>query len=175
MKIPLVVALVGMAFSFALPTLAQQKDTLDLQTAQQRDLIGVDKALDAFIALGTKYQEAFNKNDADGVAACFTENAILVAPDGMFFGRQAIAKRYADVFQQWRPTSLFGFDCLYILHAIDNAVCSAGEWSSTLQSQNVPVFVRGYWSSINVREADAWKIRMLTISEKPRLATPETN
>jgi len=37
------------------------------------------------------------------------------------------------------------------------------------------VFVKGYWSSINVRETDAWKIRMLTISEKPRLATPETN
>src|SRR5271166_6781118 len=135
MKIPLLLVLAGLAIGFTMPTFAQQTNTPDPQLVQQRDLIGVDKALDAFIALGTKYQEAFNKNDADGVAACFTENAILVAPDGMFFGRQAIAKRYADVFQQWRTTSLFGFDCLYILHAIDNAVCSAGEWSSTLQSQ----------------------------------------
>jgi hypothetical protein len=41
MKIRLLSVLVGFAISVALPIFAQQKDTLDLQTAQQRDLIGV--------------------------------------------------------------------------------------------------------------------------------------
>ena len=41
MKIRLLSVLVGFAISFALPIFAQQKDTLDLQTGQQRDLIGV--------------------------------------------------------------------------------------------------------------------------------------
>jgi uncharacterized protein (TIGR02246 family) len=56
--------------------------------------------------LGMKVDEAYNKNDAGAVAALFTEDAVLVAPDGMFYGRQAIEKRYADTFQRWPITTL---------------------------------------------------------------------
>ena len=60
-----------------------------------------------------------------------------------------------------------------LLRAIDNAVWSDGEWSSTLQGETGIVFVKGYWSAIYVREGDAWKIRLLTLSERPRpAATP---
>jgi hypothetical protein len=71
MKIPLVVALVGLAMSFALPTLGQPKDTVDPRIVQQRDLLGDAKALGEFGALGMKADEAFNKNDATAVAALF--------------------------------------------------------------------------------------------------------
>ena len=87
-----------------------------------------------------------------------------MAPDGMFFGRQDIEKRYADTFQRSPITSFNVFERSH-LNAIDNAVWSAGKWSSTLQSQTGPVFAGGYWSAIYVREGDAWKIRMLTIIE----------
>ncbi len=40
----------------------------------------------------------------------------------------------------------------------------------TVQDQTGPVFVKGYFSSIYVREGDAWKIRMLTLTEHPRPA-----
>src|SRR4029077_2044418 len=91
------------------------------------------------------------------------------APDGIFSGRQAIEKRYEDTFQR-RPFTLFNDlrDCH--LNAIDNAVWSFGEWGGTLQDQTGPVFVKGYFSSIYVREGDAWKIRMLTLTEHPRTA-----
>ena len=63
MKIPLVVALVGLAVSFALPAFAQQKEpTLSEQDRQQID------------ALGKKFDEAWNKNDP----ALFTKDAVLV-------------------------------------------------------------------------------------------------
>jgi uncharacterized protein (TIGR02246 family) len=168
MKIPAVVILVWLATGFALPAFAQQKDTVDPPIAQQRDLLGDVKALDEFGVLATKEDEAFNKNDAGAVAALFTEDAVLVAPDGMFFGRQAIEKRYADMFQQSPVTSFIGQRSQ--LNAIDNAVWSVGEWWNTLQSQTGPVFVRGYWSAIYVREGDAWKLRILTLSEHPRPA-----
>jgi len=44
-----------------------------------------------------KADEAFNKNDATAVAALFTEDAVLVASDGMFYGRQAIDKRLCSI------------------------------------------------------------------------------
>jgi len=91
MKIRLVVALVGLAIGFAAPTFAQQKDTVDPQIAQQ------------IRALASKYDAAFNKNDAAALAAFYTEDGILMTPHGTFHGRQAIEKGYADYsFRQWQ-------------------------------------------------------------------------
>jgi uncharacterized protein (TIGR02246 family) len=165
MKVRALVILVGLANGFALAAFAQQKDTVKAPNAQQRDLRADVTALYEFNVLGTKEQEAFNKNDASAVAALFTEDAVLVAPDGMFFGRQAIEKRYADMFLESPITTFCGQHSQ--LNAIDNAVWSVGKFWSTHQSQAGPVFANGYWSAIYVREGDAWKIRMLTLSEHP--------
>jgi ketosteroid isomerase-like protein len=171
MKIRLLLTLAGFAIGFVLPTFAQQKDTADSQLAQQRDLVGDPKALDEFGVLATKQSEAFTNKDAAAVAALFTEDGVLVAPDGIFSGRQAIEKRFEDTFQRW-PFTLFNDLRDYHLKAIDNAVWSFGEWGGTLQDETGPVFVKGYFSSIYVREGDAWKIRMLTLTEHPRPAPP---
>jgi hypothetical protein len=152
MKTLLAVAIVGLAIGFSMPAHAQNKDTVDPKIAQQRNLLGDPNALGEFGALGIKVDEAFKNNDAGAVAALFTEEGVLVASDGMFFGRQAIEKRYADTFQRWPITTFSGQrSCL---NAIDNA---AG-----------PKFERGYWSAIYVREGDTWKIRLLTISDAPQ-------
>ena len=92
--------LVGLAISFASPTLPQEKDTADRRVVQQRNLLGVPKAVDEFGELHHALDEAYNKNDAAAVAAFFTEDALLVEPDGMFSGRQNIERRYADTFQR---------------------------------------------------------------------------
>jgi ketosteroid isomerase-like protein len=88
MKMRSVVALVGLAISFALPALAQQKDTLDPQLRQVAD------------ALSKKFDEAYDNNDAAAVAALFTEDAVLVTTQGPIYGREAIEKHYAGVFQK---------------------------------------------------------------------------
>ena len=165
MKIRLLLSLAGFAISCAVPTLAQQTNTPDPQIARQRDLRGDPTALGEFGALGLKMDEAFNKNDAAALAALFTEDAVLVAPDGMFFGRQAIQKRYADTFQRWPITTSSGQGSS--LNAIDNAVWSTGKWWSTCQGESGPKFESGFWSAIYVREGENCKIRLLTIGDAP--------
>ena len=165
MKTGSLLAFAGSVICFALPAFAQ--NTADSKIiVQQRDLLGVAKAIDDFGALSLKLEEAFKKNDASAVAALFTEDGVLVAPDGMFYGREAIEKRFADTFQRWPITTFTGQRCQ--LNAIDNAAWSVGESWSTLQSETGPKFERGYWSAIYVREGDDWKIRMLTISDRPK-------
>src|ERR1700690_1956488 len=99
MKTATLLAVVGSVICFAVPVFAQ--NTADSEIVQQRDLLGVPKAIDEFGVLNLKLEEAFNKNDASAIAALFTEDGILVAPDGTYGGRQAIEKRYADTFQRW--------------------------------------------------------------------------
>ena len=165
MKMRLLLTIAGLSIGFILPIFAQQKDTVDQRISRQRDLLGDAKALGEFGVLGMQVDEAFNKNDASAVAALFTEDGVLVATDGMFYGRQAIEKRYADTFQRW-PITTFS-DQRSQLNAIDNAAWTVGKWWSTLQSETGPKFEGGYWSAIYVREGDAWKIRMLNLIDHP--------
>jgi uncharacterized protein (TIGR02246 family) len=84
MKNRSLLALAGLAISLAVPTFAQQQDTVDPKTAEQ------------VRALAAKYDEACNKNDAAAVASLITEGAIWITPHGTFSGRQAIQNYYAD-------------------------------------------------------------------------------
>lgn len=172
MKTCLLLIFAGLAISFALPTFAQQKDTADSRIVQQRDLLGDVKALEQFGALSQKLDEAYNKNDAAAAAALFTEDAVLVAPDWMSSGRKAIEEWYKMKFQRSPITDFNSRQERRHLNAIDNAVWSAGQWFSTLQSETGPGLSWGYWSAIYVWEGDGWKIRMLTLSERPRPAPP---
>jgi uncharacterized protein (TIGR02246 family) len=164
MKIPLLLTLAGLAIGFASPAIAFEGN-----------LAGNVKALDEFIALGMKEAEAFNKNDAAALAALFTEDAVLVTPEGLFSGRQAIEKWYADDFQRWHPTNNIGQ--ANQLNAIGNEAWAVGEWWCTFQSKSGPAQARGYWSAIYVREGDGWKIRMWTFNETapPISLVTETN
>ena len=69
MKIRFLLALVGLAIGFALPTIAQQQNAPDPQLRQQ---------LDAFVK---KFDPAFNNNDPTALAPFYTEDAVLVVPD----------------------------------------------------------------------------------------------
>ena len=77
MKIRLVVALVGLAVSFALPTFAQQKGTVDSRIAER------------LTALSKKTDEANNNGDAAALAALYTEDAVLLTNTGPIYGREA--------------------------------------------------------------------------------------
>jgi hypothetical protein len=88
MKIRTLLALVGLAISFALPTLAQQKDTPDPQFREK------------LVAAIKKHTDALDKNDAAAIAANFTEDGVFVTPEGTFFGREAIEKHYVDDFKK---------------------------------------------------------------------------
>ena len=96
----LLLTLQGLAIGFAVSALAQWKDTADPRVAQQ--LVSFYDS-----ALRTKYDEAFNAKDAVALAALFTEDAVLVAPEGLFPGRQDIEKRYAGMFKRSHLTDFW--------------------------------------------------------------------
>ena len=87
----LVVPLVVLAISFALPIYAQQEDVADPQTTQKIGAI--------FEALN----EAQRNRDPAAYAANFTRDAVFVTPTGPIIGWQAIEKYYTDLYQWWHP------------------------------------------------------------------------
>jgi len=73
-------------------------------------------------ALGKKYDEAANNNDAAAIAALYAEDAV--------------------------------------------------EWSYTaLPESGDPFQLKGYWSSIDTREGNDWRIKMLTWNQTPAPTT----
>jgi uncharacterized protein (TIGR02246 family) len=154
MKTRLLGALVGLAITFALPTFAQQKEAVDPQLIQ--------KLHDTIIS--KKYNDAVNNHDAAAIAALYTEDAVFVTDHGPIYGRQAIEKFYADEFKGWQPkdhTSTTDPDSARMLGP-DN-LTRAGVWSETGKGKNgEDLPIKGYWSEIDTRQGDDWKISQLT-------------
>ena len=122
----LLAALTGLVISFAVPTFAQQKDTGDTKILQQ------------IRALAIEYANAFNRHDAAAVAAFFTEDAVLVTDKGPIYGREAIEKHFADLFQNLHFSNHIDKADQYSPHIIGTAgdeMWSNGEWSLTLQEK----------------------------------------
>jgi ketosteroid isomerase-like protein len=137
------------------------------------DLAGDVKALDELGRLGMKYDDAYGKKDAAALAALFTEDAVCATPEGLFSGRQTIEKACSADFQRWPATSQFHQTDQ--LNAVGNGAWSVGQWWRTLDGQDGPVFVRGYWSALMVPEGDGWKLRMLIFNEtSPRIEAAHT-
>jgi uncharacterized protein (TIGR02246 family) len=65
------------------------------------------KIIEKLDAIAKKYDEAVKNNDAAAVAALYTEDAVFVADTGPLYGRQAIEKFYADVYEQWHFKRLY--------------------------------------------------------------------
>ncbi|HSZ80564.1 MAG TPA: nuclear transport factor 2 family protein [Chthoniobacterales bacterium] len=163
MKIPLVLALLGLAISFAFPTFAQQTSAPDPQLREK------------LVAAIKKHTDALDKNDAAAVASNFTENGILVTPDGPIFGREHIEEYYEGVFKQVQLSDNLApvdDDSPHAIGTGGKELWATGKWSASVKGQNFgPLAARGYWSVI--REGDDWKIRMLTFNTSPApAATP---
>ena len=152
MKRRLVVPLVGLAISFALPTYAQQKDLADPQTTQK------------VFASFKGHDEAFMNQDAAAIAALFTRDAVFVTPEATIIGRQAIQKWHTDLFQWFHSTNYISKadgNALHVVGTAGNEFWATGEWSETGQGKKgEPIPMKGRWACIYVREGDDWKIRM---------------
>jgi uncharacterized protein (TIGR02246 family) len=143
MKIRWLPALAALAIGVAVPAVAQEQNTVDPEVRQQIE------------AAVTKYEDAYNKNDAAAIAALYTADAVEVfekdAAGGAASGREAIEKRYADHFAS-NPSKLSLK--LVQVYAIGDDVCAVSEFSRHFRSG------KGYHAKIFVREADDWKIRL---------------
>ncbi len=159
MKIRWRVALAGLAISFAVPVFAQQQDTPDPQKRA------------ALVAFEKNETEAWNNNDAQTLAATFTEDAVLVTNTGPIYGREDIEKYYEDLFQKMHFSNYLITPDQYSPHPIGtagNEDWANGEWSLTVKGQNWgPKEVKGFWSAIHAREGDVWKNRMVIGNTTP--------
>ena len=102
-----------------------------------------------------EYDKRFNNNDAIAVAALCTEDAVQIGPEGPIYGRQAIEKKYADLFQRWHPANII---CIIDqLGVVGRVSWNSGRWSCTLQGEDGPLSLKGYRFDILVREGNVWK------------------
>ena len=147
MKRRLPFALTALAISLTAPAPAQENNTVEPKVRQQIE------------ALNQKYDEAFNQNNAEAVAALFTADAVEAGPEGPASGQQEIEDRYKVLFESHPNRHASKLDQVY---AIGNRVCAITEWS-VMQKKHAsqPMLLKeGYVVTINVREGDAWKICM---------------
>jgi hypothetical protein len=114
MKLHVLLALAGLTIGFAVPILAQEKNAVDPQVRQQIEELNV------------KYDEAFNKNDAEGITTLFTVDAVEMRPEGPASGQPDIEERYGVLFQSHPTNHLSKLDQVY---AIGNRVCAIIKWS----------------------------------------------
>jgi uncharacterized protein (TIGR02246 family) len=159
MKKRLVVPLVGLAISFALPTYAQQKDLANPQTTQK------------ILAIGKADEEAQNNRDAAAAAAIYTRDAVFLTPEGPIIGRQAIQKWYTELWQSWHSTNYTtkaDANAFHLIGTAGNELWATGESSDTGQSKTgEPIPVKNHWLCIYVREGDDWKIRACAWNTTP--------
>jgi ketosteroid isomerase-like protein len=161
MKIRLVVALVGLAISFALPTFAQQTSPPDAKLRHE---------FDAFVK---KFDDVWNSNDQAAWAALFTDDAIEVTHTGPIYGRDALQKLWADLKLNFSNhiTTLDQYSP-HIIGTAGNEVWMNAKYNLTVKGQNFgPVEQKGNLCAILVREGDAWKMRMFTWNITPASAT----
>jgi len=140
MKIRLLLALVGLAISFALPTFAQDQNTISPEVRQQIE------------AIFQKFQDAFNSRDLATMASLHTQDAIEVRSWQGLASGDAITKRFeADL--RRNPGKMV--NKIVALYPIGNAICEiadsdVGGW----KAQTVTIYVR---------EGGAWKAKMLSL------------
>jgi uncharacterized protein (TIGR02246 family) len=145
MKIRLLVAVAGLAISFALTAFAQTPDPKLRQAVES-----IDK----------KFDDAQNNGDAATLAALFSDNAVMVTNTGPLNGRKAIEEYYANAFKTTQfsnTTSTVDSDSPRSISA--TAMWVTGSWSTTAKGANWgPVDIKGFWGSIKMLEGGTWKI-----------------
>jgi ketosteroid isomerase-like protein len=128
-------------------------------------------------AINKKYIDAANNHDAVARAALYTEDAVLVNDTGPIYGREAIVKHWADVFQKVHFTNHLDKadqNSPHVIGTTGNEIWGNGDWSCTVQGQDFgPKEIKGYWGSIAVLEDGVWKDRMAVSNVTPApAATP---
>jgi lipoprotein-anchoring transpeptidase ErfK/SrfK/ketosteroid isomerase-like protein len=112
------------------------------------------------------FSERYNKQDAAGLATMFVKDAVRVSStDGAAStGPQAIAENFKTQFK-------LGFNHIDLI--VDqvsplgtDAAVTTGRYQTTGRGEGGLLRVEGHWTQVEVREAGAGKIRLLTVAPK---------
>ena len=152
MKRRLLVALVGLIISFALPTFAQEKE--EANPFPFRAIAAGPQLIQQLEAINLKFDEAFNKHDATAVGALYIPNAVQVTPVGSFSGREAIEGYVTDLFQRHNPADRV--TKISYVYAMGGDLCAIGGWTVTIDGSNK---FGGYLVNVYTPAGGTWKIR----------------
>src|ERR1700752_4422933 len=142
MKLRLLSVLAMLAIGFAVPAVAQEQNAVDPEVRQQIE------------AAHMKFDEAYNRSDAAGCTADYTQDAIEVwsweRAGGAAIIQQAIEIRSA-VCLALNPDKWVRK--LVQVFPIGDEICAISEFER-------PSGKKGYCVAIYVRELDEWKVRI---------------
>ena len=130
-------------FALALPASAQQSDR------------SLRHQIESVVS---SYAENFNKQNASGIAGLYTKDGVLVSPAGP---EKSVEQFYQNAFKTGFNHQDIALEDVWSLGP--DAAISMGEYHISGRSQNGSVLEsNGRWTSAEVREGGAWKIRLLT-------------
>ncbi len=121
MKLHVIAAIFGMLIGVVTPALMQSSKA----SSKDQQLIA---------ELAKKWEAAYNRKDAAGVAALDTENTVEVSPKGIFLGRVAIPKRVDAALKAGGHDLSFG---IKDVQSSGNVITSARAYDATYGSQPV--------------------------------------
>jgi ketosteroid isomerase-like protein len=108
-----------------------------------------------------QWQDAYNKGDAAAVAALYTADAIEVTPEGIRVGPAAVKERVEGSFKA-------GMKKQVVITATKCNVEGATRWSAgDWKNDTTQGPVGGFWTAIEAKNGDAWKIQNLTYNLTP--------
>jgi uncharacterized protein (TIGR02246 family) len=167
MKTGVAVALLALAISFALPTLAQQTNTPPVPAAAQQEDAVDPKIIEQLQEEDKNFEEAYNKHDAAAIAALFTDDAVLVTPHGTVTGRAAIEKKYEkEDFETYNGSDMVS--TTERITQVGNELHLTRRFKANYQSYDSFIRIEGNASPVFVLEGDVWKIRSETVEVTKR-------
>jgi uncharacterized protein (TIGR02246 family) len=104
------------------------------------------------------YNKAGRAKDAAALAAVYTEDAILVMPEGPLVGRAAIENYFRNAFKVF-TLEVAQLDRVSTI-ADGQVMLRVGSFTGTVQGANGISPVKGYWATTDVQEGGTWKIRL---------------
>src|SRR5215469_6012795 len=152
MKIRFLLALVGLAISFAWPIFAQEKE--EVIPFPFTPVAAGPQLVQQIEAINQKFDEAFNKHDAAAVGELYATNAVQMTPGASFSGREAIVGYIADLFQRHDPSDRV--TKMSYVYAFGGDLCALGGWTVTIDGSRK---FGGYLTIVYTFVGGTWKIR----------------
>ena len=122
--------------------------------------------------LAGPYRNAYDKQDAAGVAKLFAKDGVLVLSIGkhVYTGPQEIEQIFQSLFKAGfnHTEGAEEFSSL-----ANDTVVAIGEYHNSGQGPNGPVKADGHYTAVDVREGGVWKFRLLTAFRDPPPPPPK--